>query len=90
MKRDYSVLSALAENLARIRSIFDEEQFIGQLRSLSGRTFAPIYADLGWDTREGDDHLKVLLRTLAVEEMLVAQDTVCVWCAPCITSIACD
>jgi len=70
------VLSALAENLARLRGIFDEEPFIDQLRSLSWRVFAPIHEQLGWDMLPGDKHLVTLLRALAVEQMLVARDPV--------------
>lgn len=66
----YSVLSEISSCIGYINNIIEKENFYPKFQSFVCELFEPSLNRLGWDSKDGENHLDVLLRSTTLSRMI--------------------
>eukprot|EP01098_Paradermamoeba_levis_P005049 TRINITY_DN2145_c0_g1_i1.p1 TRINITY_DN2145_c0_g1~~TRINITY_DN2145_c0_g1_i1.p1 ORF type:complete len:871 (-),score=296.37 TRINITY_DN2145_c0_g1_i1:122-2734(-) len=66
---DYAVLSSLISNLSHVRLLIDQSDFFEHFKSFARSVLKRAYEKLGWEKKEGENHLTSLLRTSVISTL---------------------
>ncbi|XP_030829988.1 puromycin-sensitive aminopeptidase [Strongylocentrotus purpuratus] len=66
---DYTVWTELATNLGAIGVLLASTDHLVHLRGFAKQLFGKVYASLGWDAKDNENHLAALLRALVIRVM---------------------